>query len=135
MCSHYIQHYCSVRMHLRFSGQFKLKLKSYLLSIILTSLNFLRRICIPSMWWNLFCSKRSSDIWRECWNNFTVINSKLVRFIKNGPFPASFSWFLSFQYSWQWVNKCWNFAHDWIRTADLLCPNTPYYQLKRSHCP
>ena len=45
-----------------------------------------------------------------------------------GPFPASFSLFLSFQYSGQYIgNK--KFAEDWIRTADLWCWKRPLYQV------
>ena len=35
---------------------------------------------------------------QDLWNHYQVVHHL---FLKNGPFPASFSLFLSFQYSWQ----------------------------------
>ena len=51
----------------------------------------------------------------------------VFHFFKNGPFPASFSLFSSFQDSWQ-------FAYDWIRTVDLWNWKEPLYQLRHNHC-
>ena len=55
----------------------------------------------------------------------------------NHPLQASFSLFLSFQYSWQKRNKCliWKFANDCIQTADLWHWKRPHYQLSHNHSP
>ena len=52
-------------------------------------------------------------------------------FLKNGPFPASFSFFSSFQYtvdSKQMFNISLIFADDWIWTTDLWYQKRPLYQ-------
>ena len=63
--------------------------------------------------------------WMFEWHQFTV-------FIKNGPFPASFSFIfvLSIQLT---VNVQYNFfANDWIRTADLWNQKRLLYQLRHT---
>ena len=48
-------------------------------------------------------------------------------FLKDGPFPASFSLLLSF--------LLYNFADVWFWTADDWCRKRPHYQLSPYHCP
>ena len=58
---------------------------------------------------------------------------QITFFKKNGPFPASFYLFSSFQYtvdSKQMSNNL--FADDWIRTADLWYWKRPLYQLSHT---
>ena len=59
---------------------------------------------------------------------------KLIVFLKNGPFPASFLYFRLF-YKQLTVNKCSiKVADDWIRTLVLWYRKRPLCQLRHNHC-
>ena len=55
-------------------------------------------------------------------------------FLKNGPFPASFSFIFVFSLQLTVNVKYINFADDWIQTSDLWSRKRPLYQLSRKHC-
>ena len=66
----------------------------------------------------------------QCWSNKTWLTFHFL----NGPFPTSFSLFLSFQSSWQQMTNI-IFPNDWIRTTDLWNWKWPLYQLSDNHFP
>ena len=70
---------------------------------------------------------QNQDLWGE--------TSFVQLFLKNGPFPASFSLFSSFHYLWQLSMFNKNFVDDRIRTADLWFRTQLLYQLSHKHCP
>ena len=57
-----------------------------------------------------------------------------ILFLKNGPFPASFSFIFVFSIQLT-VNVQYFFADDWIRTSDLLNWKRQLCQLRHNHCP
>ena len=66
----------------------------------------------------------------------TISKKYLTILLKNGPFPASFSFIFVFSIQLT-VNKCSikTFADDLIRTADIWYHKRPFYQLSHNTAP
>ena len=86
----------------------KFCLSSFLISLPITAAQ------LSTLDYTLFIETRVKAMF------YSLDQENTLFLLKNGPFPASFSLFLFFQNSWQYIGNT-KYADDWIQTWDLWC--------------
>ena len=98
---------CRFNMKNNIFSKYQQLLKLPNIGTLLRGIEYLLKNCLDIVLYTFTKYILKSSSCEHVWPVFDLIDDL---FFKNGPFPASFSLFSSFQYSWQWIFNlkfCW----------------------------